>query len=60
MYDEPIPVEPDEADETLAVFESLLRSVTNPVFRICLEEAGEGIAHFAGRDDSGPRVAAAA
>jgi hypothetical protein len=59
MCDEPIPAEPDEADETLAVLESLLRKVTNPVFRVCLQDARDGIAHFAGRDP-GPREATAA
>jgi hypothetical protein len=59
MYHEPIPIEPDEAAETLAVLESLLRSVTNPAFRVCLEEARDDIAHLVGRD-AGPHGAAAA
>jgi hypothetical protein len=59
MYDEHIPFEPDEADETQAVLESLLRNLTNPVFRVCLEEARDCIAHLACRD-AGPRGAPAA
>ena len=59
MCDEQIQVEPDEADETLAVLESLLRNVANPVLRVCLKEARDDIAHFAGRDP-GPSEATAA
>jgi hypothetical protein len=50
MSDDGFVAERDEIDAVLTVLEGLLRSVSIPVVRTCLEEARADVAHLTGRD----------
>jgi hypothetical protein len=55
MSDFDFAAERDETDEVLSVLEGLLRTVSSPVVRACLEEARDDIAHLC---DKGEEAAA--
>jgi hypothetical protein len=42
--------ERDETDEVLSMLEGLLKTVSSPVVRACLEEARDDVAHLSGKD----------
>jgi hypothetical protein len=50
MSEERVEVERDEINEVLLALEGLMRTVSSPVVRACLEEARDAIAHLTGHD----------
>jgi hypothetical protein len=50
MAEDLVEVERDEIGEVLSALEGLIRAVSSPVVRACLEEARGDIAHLTGLD----------